>query len=141
MELNRKDALEMATELGIDFKKTAKTTALVGMINELTGKEYSYDNGKGETEKIVDTNKTDEDTVFCMIHSNDRDNDETEVVGSVNGETYQVLIGEEINFPKRFLPSLNNAVMEVKTAILDEAGQPTGKYRERKVKRYVLERL
>ena len=145
MELTRADALEMAEELGIEHHKTAKTDYVVKLINELTDGDHTVADPKSpkieEGEDKPETKPENEDTVFCMIHSNDRDNEEVEVVGSVNGETYQAQIGEETNFPKKFLPSIECAVMEVKVAILDDAGQPTGKYKERKVKRYVIERL
>jgi len=146
--LTRDEAIEMATDLDIDFKKTHKTTYIIKLINDLTGNDYKE---KGEHEEKNDKkqakNKDDatkvgeEDTVRCIIHSNDRDNEETEVVGSVNGKTYQAQIGEEIDFPKEFIPSIKDAVIEVKMAILDDSGQPTGKYKERKQPRFVIERV
>jgi len=141
MDLNRAAALELADKMGIEYKKTVKTNDLITMINQVTGEEYGYDNGKGETTKIVDKKVVHKDTVLCMIHSNDRDNEETEVVGSLNGETFQAMIGEEFEFPKKFIPAIKDAVMEIQTAILNDAGEPTGKYRERRQPRYVIERI
>lgn len=131
-ELTRAEVLEKAKDLGIEHHKSAKTTAVAKMVEDLTGETYEL---KKNVEPVTSG------TIRCIIHSNDRENDEREVRGSLNGETWRALIGEEIEFPKKFLPCLDGAVEEQRVSVLDEAGQPTGKYKDRKHKRYILERV
>jgi len=136
-EVTRSEAFELADDLGIDYNKNMKTVDLIKKIELVTGEKYkAVKEPKKETEK-----KSDSDTVRCIIHSNDKDNDEYEVVGSVNGETFQALIGVEVDFPKKFIPALDGAFHEEKVAELDDDGNPTGKYKTRIHKRYILERL
>ncbi len=159
-ELTRDQAKAKAAELGIDHDSRAKTTAIIAAINDVTGETYTIaaptdtaaapvvtpavttmaavttSGSTGET-----TAAAGDDTIHCIIHSNDKDNDEVEVTGMLNGETYQAQLGEEVDFPKKFLPSINLAKEKQTIAILDKAGNPTGEYKTRWHKRYIIERL
>lgn len=137
-EITRDEAFALAEELGVDVNKNLNGPQLAKKLTLVTGEEYSVIKS-GETKQ--EAKKGDGDTIRCIIHSNDRDNDEVEVVGSVNGEFFQAQIGEEIDFPKKFIAALDGAYYDERVAVLDEDGNPTGKYKERRVKRYILERL
>jgi len=132
--MKREDLLKKATELGIDYDKRVKTTKLLEMVNTVSGENYTID--EPEEKKEVTTTKTpkNNETIRAIIHSGDRDNDEVEAVGCVNGETFQFQIGVEIDFPIRFLPSLSGAVIKESIAIFDDSGMPTGKTKIRKSK-------
>ena len=133
--MERKDVLARAEELGIELShKTEKTASVIKKIEDLTGEKIVVETVK-KTEKEVS------DTVRCIIHSNDKDNDEIEAYFGINGDNIQVLLGEEIDFPKKFLPCVSDASVEEKIAILNDAGEVTGKYRERVRKNYILERV
>ena len=134
MALDRKEVLARAKDLGIEHHKTAKTTAIAKMIEDLTGDILDV-----ETPKVKEDKGS--DTIRCIIHSNDKDNDELEAVGSLNGETWQVILGEEIDFPKKFVTCIRDAYVDTKIAILDEDGQPTGKYKERRRQNFIIEKL
>lgn len=169
--LTRDEAKETATKLGIEFNVRAKTVAIIALINEATGEEYTVkdetviepvkspitttadvglDTVIPEADTVEDeageagstTGEVDGgDTVRCIIHSNDRDNAETEIRGGLNGETFRAQIGEEIDFPVKFMPCITDATADKQKAILNDDGQPTGKYKKYKHKRYILERV
>jgi len=130
MTLNREDALAKAKELGIVHKKNAKTASLIKLIGDLTGETY--------TEEKKENPKT-EGFTRCIIHSNDRDNDEAEMTVGLNGEMVQIQIGEEIELPNRFLGVIKDASILRHISVLDEAGQPTGKTKQRNEPRYIVE--
>ena len=139
-EITRDEAFDLAEELGLDISKNTSSKHVAKKLSLVTGEEYEIVKSE-ETKEAAKTAKDDDDTLRCIIHSNDRDNDEIEVVGSVNGEFFQAQIGEEIDFPKKFIPALDGAYYDERVAVLDDDGNPTGKYKERRVKRYILERL
>ncbi len=162
----REEVLAKAKELGIDHDKRIKTSQLVGKIETVLGKAMEYEtadpekqpsnmttttNLNGAEGKAILTDNTKEleaadvpkgaETVRCIIHSGDRDNDLLEVVGCVNGEQYQALLGVEVDFPIKFLPSLQGAVTKKHIHVFDEHGNPTKERRVKWEKRFVLERL
>jgi len=128
--LNREQVLTKAKDLGIVHDKRARTDAVLKLINELTGED-----NKAEVKKPIKT----EGFTRCMIHSNDRDNDEVEMTLGLNGEMLQIQIGEEIELPNRFIPVLKDAVIIRHVSVLDSDGNPTGKKKVRKEPRYILE--
>ncbi len=133
MALDRKAVFARAEDLGIEFKKNASTKSIAKMIEDLTGEEIEVE----KTEPAI----KESGIIRCIIHSNDKDNDEIEVYGGLNGKNFQVQIGEEIDFEEKFLPCINDAFVDKQVAILDEDGNPTGKYKNRRFKRYIIERL
>jgi len=130
MTLNREDALAKAKELGIVHPKNAKTATILKLIGDLTGETF--------TEEKKEKPKT-EGITRCIIHSNDRDNNETEMTIGLNGEMIQVQIGEEIELPNKFLGVIKDASPTVSVSVLDEEGNPTGKTKTRNNPRYIVE--
>ena len=167
----REEILAKAKELGIDHDKRMASRLLVEKIETVLGKAMVFTTadpetpvGKPEPASNMTTTATigattsegfdpkkgkeldleeeqKEDTVRCIIHSGDRDNDLIEVVGCVNGESYQALIGVEIDFPVKFLPSIKDAVVKEHIHIFDEHGNPTKEIRIRHHKRFIIERI
>ncbi len=160
----REEVVAKAKELGIDHDKRISTKKLVSKIETVLGKSMEFetpdpeavksnmtttsniagapkagfDEEKGEELEAV---PEEEETVRCIIHSGDRDNDLQEVTGCVNGEDYQALIGVEVDFPVKFLPSLKDAVIKEHIHIFDEHGNPTKEVRIRYHKRFIVEKI
>ena len=134
--MNRKEVLAKAKELGIELShKSEKTESIAKKIADLTGEPV-------EVEKADTPSKNaSSDTVRCIIHSNDKDNDELSAYFGVNGENIRIQLGEEVDFPKKFIPAVNDAYVDEKIAILNDKGEVTGRYKERRRKNYILERL
>jgi len=132
--LNREQVLAKAKDLGIVHDKRAKTKAILKMINDLTGENHE------ETKR--EPIKT-EGFTRCIIHSNDRDNDEIEMTIALlddsDNQRVQVIIGEEIELDNKFIPVLKDAIIERHVSVLDEDGEPTGKTKLRKESRYIIE--
>ena len=135
MKLDRAAILEKAKSLGIEHHKTAKTAAIAKMITDLTGEEFEAATPKGKVKAA------DSDTIRAIIHSGDRENDERFAYFGINGKNINIEIGEEVDFPKIFLSCVHDANVDEKIAILDAKGEVTGKYKERKRKNYILERI
>lgn len=131
MTLTREQSLEKAKELNIVHGKRDKTSKVIGLINDLTGGDFT----EAKAEKAPST----DGLLKCIIHSGDRDNDEKELVGSINGDTFQVKLGEEVELPRKYLPAIKDAVIEHQEAILNDKNEPTGKTRTRQLKRYIVE--
>lgn len=135
-KINRDEALTLAQDLGIVHDKRIKTGTLIKKINDLTGKDYE--------EVEVKKEKT-EGTTRCIIHSNDRDNDETEMTVAVldgsKNERVQIAIGEEVELENKFIPVINDAIIERKVSIFDAEGNPTNKTKTRFEKRYIIEKV
>lgn len=138
-EITRDEAFKIGEDLGLDLSNRLQNKQLEKKLNLVTGEEYKI--AKSDKGEKKEEDKKESDTIRCIIHSNDRDNDEYEVVGSVNGEFFQAQIGVEIDFPKKFVPSLEGAQYTEMISEFDEDGNPTGKYKERIVKRYIIERV
>jgi len=132
--LDREQVLAKALDLGIAHNKRAKTVAILKMINDLTGESHVE-----EKKKTVKT----EGFTRCIIHSNDKDNDEAEMTLALlddsDNQRIQVKIGEEFKLDNKFIPVLKDAVIERHISVLDEAGEPTGKTKIRKEPRYIME--
>jgi len=129
-EMTREQVLAEAKRLGIVHDKRAKSEAILKLITSLTGEENTIKKKKAiEVEGIL----------RCIIHSQDRENDEAKIEGSVNGEYYEAPIGVEIQLPKKFIPSIKDAVVETKISVLDEEGKPTGKTQIKKYPRFIIE--
>ena len=79
-------------------------------------------------------------TKKVIIHSNDRENDEKEVIGTYNGIAFQIPIGQEYDIPEGILGVLKDA-QEVKHKSEIKDGLPTGKTVEVKVPRYIIEQV
>lgn len=75
----------------------------------------------------------------CIIHSNDRENDEKMFEGNLNGEPVRVVLGEEIDFPNRYKTLIKGSTIETKEPILEEDGTPSGKYKDIRRPRYIIE--
>lgn len=132
--LDREEILAKAKTLGIVHDKRAKSQSILKMIEDLTGESFSI--------KKAQEAKT-EGFTKCIIHSNDRDNDEVEMTlavldGSKN-ERVLIQIGEEINLENKFITVLKDAVIDRSISILDDDGEPTGKTKMRKEPRYIME--
>ena len=134
--MERKDVLARAKELGIELRhKTEKTVDIIKKIEDLTGEKTIIET------KPAPKEDTESDTIRAIIHSNDRDNDFVDAYVGINGENATFPLGEEIDFPKKFLPCIQDAVANEKIAILDAKGAVTGEYKERVRKNYILERV
>lgn len=150
--MERAEVLERAKELGIEHDKRIGTEKLASMIESVTGESLGY-TAKEPTVVMTTTGtltnsnvtttavKAGEATIRCIIHSGDRDNTETEMTGSVNGEPFQCQLGVEIDLPVKFIPSFDGAVIEKHVYGFDEDGNPTKKNHVRLEKLYIIERL
>jgi hypothetical protein len=78
--------------------------------------------------------------IKVIIHSNDRENDEPEVFASINGKAYQIKTGEEVEVSQSVINTLKNAV-EIKHEAEMKDGEPTGKTKETKKPRYIVEKV
>ncbi len=135
--MERKDVLERAKELGIELRhKTEKTVDIIKKIEDLTGEKIILN---ANTTAPKEDKKS--DTIRAIIHSNDKDNDYVDAYVGVNGDNATFPLGEEIDFPKKFLPCIQDAVTKEKIAILDAKGAVTGEYKTRIRKNYILERI
>lgn len=130
--LDREAALAKAKELGIVHDKRAKTKAIIKMITDLSGETFE--------EKAVEKPVT-EGTTRCIIHSNDRDNDEVEMTVGLNGEMLQIQIGEEVQLPNKYIGVIKCASIKRTTSVLNEDGEPTGKRKVRMEPRYIIEKV
>ncbi len=139
--MERAELLAKAKELGIEHDKRAKNTAIAALIETVTGEKIEITTKIVEPPKKEPVKEQEDGMIRCIIHSGDRDNDEVEVVGSVNGETYQAPIGIEIDFPVKFLPSIHGAVQKETIVGKDADGTPNGKKTIRWHKRYIIEKL
>jgi len=128
--LNREQVLAKAKELGIVHDKRASTKNILKMINDLTGEEHTLEEQKQT--KLDGFTK-------CIIHSNDRENDEPEMTVGLNGEIVQIQIGEEVTLDNKFIGVIRDAVIERHVPVLDKDGEPTGKNKIRKEPRYIIE--
>lgn len=77
-------------------------------------------------------------TKKVIVHSNDRENDEPEIFVGLNGKTFQIKTGEEVEISNSVIAVLKQAV-EVKHEAEMKDGQPTGKTKEVKKPRYIVE--
>ena len=148
--MERAEILAKAKELGIDHQKNIQTAKLVEKIETVTGESLGYEpkpdsnittadlKGAGETK--LNTKKGDK-TIRVVIHSGDKDNDETEMVGCVNGEPFQCQIGVEIDLPVKFLPAFDGAIIERHVHKFDEDGNPLKGTTIKKEKLYIVERV
>lgn len=81
-----------------------------------------------------------DDCIRCIVHSNDRENEETEMSGNLNCiEPFQVQLGEVVDLPKRYIPVVRGAVEKRHIPVMGEDGLPTGKINIRKHPRYIIE--
>jgi len=128
--LNREQVLAKAKELGIVHDKRASTKNILKMINDLTGEEHTMEERKQP--KL-------EGFTRCIIHSNDRENDEVEMTVGLNGDIVQIQIGEEVELANKYIGVIRDAVIERHVPILDKDNEPTGKNKIRKEPRYIIE--
>ena len=150
--VSRKDLLQAADDLGISYGKRETSTSIAKKIKDVSGEDYQVeaaapaaiaDKVKAATEareaapevKALKEN----DMIRCIIHPQDAEDKMKVVKGHLNGERFEAPLRTEIDFPRKFLPCIKDAVHEVKEAILNEEGNPTGKYIDRVVKRYIME--
>jgi len=134
--MERKDVLARAKELGIEIKhKTEKTASIIEKIEALTGEKIIVETVKATAPK------KESDTIRCIIHCNDKDNDMTQGYFGINGDNFQCPLGEEIEMPKKFLPCIQDAYVDELIAVLNAKGEATGEYKERRRKNYILERV
>lgn len=147
--MNREDVLVKAKELGLEHAKNIQTAKLVDMIESVTGEDLGYvakpqnmttSNSLAGGKTKIKTKKG-EETVRVIIHSGDRDNDETQMEGCVNGEVFQCQIGVELDLPVKFLPSFDGAVIERHVHKFDEDGNPLKGTTTKKEKLYIVERV
>jgi hypothetical protein len=145
VKLTREELFEKAAELGIDAQRTEKSAVIAARIEALMGEDIEVIKTpkREKTEKVrkVDDAPKGEETIRCIIHSNDKDNDLTQETFVVNGKNVFVKLGEEIEFPVWAIPAVEDARVEETIAILDDKGQATGRYKKRWRKNYILERL
>lgn len=152
-----------ADRLEIEYNPRIKSEQLLGMVNTMTGEEHTMADAKPAAPANVttstsvgagtppppppeenegDDNETGEDleaTTRCIIHSNDRENEEKMFEGNLNGEPVRVVIGEEIDFPNKYKTLIKGAVVETKIPLYDEDGTPNGKFKEVRKPRYIIE--
>jgi len=81
------------------------------------------------------------DRTKVIVRSFDRENDELESFISVNGRTYQIRLGEEVELKKEVLDVLKDAKMTTYINEFDDKGIPTKKVKERVIPRYLIETL
>jgi len=78
-------------------------------------------------------------TKKVIVHGNDRENDEREIVVGVNGELSQILIGQEVELSNGVISAIKNAYYEIDEHKLDKDGNPTKEKVKRKIARYIVE--
>lgn len=125
MAKTRDEMIEELKNAGETVAFNIKTEALVGKYTTVFGEALETPKKSGK-KKVV-------------IHSNDRENDEVEVVVGINGVLHQIKIGEEVEVDPSIIKVLNNAVETRYESVLDGKGQPTGEIKEVPRKRYLVE--
>lgn len=165
-QFTREQIKEELTKLEVEFNTRDKSENLLAMLNTMTGEEHTFlaaaptqpvqtppnvttsaSLGAGSTPPVVTeettttppVEKDPNETIRCIIHSNDRENEEKMFEGHLNGKAIRVKLGEEIDFPVRFKSLIQGAVVETKIPLLDEDGTPNGKYKEVRRPRYIIE--
>ena len=76
-----------------------------------------------------------------IVRSFDRENDENEVFVSVNGDTYQIKLGEEVEIKPEVIEALKNASMTIYVNEFDDRGMPTKGTKEKVIPRYLVEKI
>ena len=74
-----------------------------------------------------------------IVHSNDRENNEPEVFVGINGKTFLIKTGEEVELTNSVISVLKSAIEVKHESILDAKRQPTGEIKEVKRPRYIIE--
>lgn len=100
---------------------------------------YLANKAAEEKAALDEASAYDQGTTRCIIHSNDRENDEQMFEGNLNGEPVRVVLGEEIDFPNRYKTLIKGSTVETKEPILEEDGTPSGKYKDIRRPRYIIE--
>lgn len=77
--------------------------------------------------------------VKVIIHSNDRENEEADMVVGLNGKLHRIKIGEEVEIDPSLIKVIKNALETRYVSVLDKKGQPTGEVIEKPRKRYLIE--
>lgn len=165
-QFTRDELKAEADRLEIEYNPRIKSEQLLGMVNALAGEEHTMaDNapkpaanvttsssvGAGTPPAPVETvpenaaataiEADPEATIRCIIHSNDRENEEKMFEGNLNGTPVRVELGEEIDFPVKYRTLIQGAVVETKIPLLDEDGTPNGKYKDVRRPRYIIEQV
>jgi len=76
-----------------------------------------------------------------IIRSYDRENDEFEAFVGVNGKSYQIKLGEEVEIDETVRTVLKSAMMVKHEPLRDAKGELTGKMKEVSVPRYIIEKV
>lgn len=124
----------------IEELKNAGENVAHNIKDENLEKKYAekFEAAKGETgEEKPSAKKTGKRRV--IIHSNDRENDEADMVVGLNGKLHRIKIGEEVEIDTSLIKVINNALETIHVSVLDKKGQPTGEVVEKKRKRYLIE--
>lgn len=74
-----------------------------------------------------------------IIHSNDRENDEKDMVVGHKGQLHRIQVGEEVEIDVELIGVINDAVEERNVSVIDKEGNPTGEIVVKPRKRYIVE--
>jgi len=139
MELTRAEIIEKLEDMGVPYNKKHQTKLLAKQLSTLIDEEVKVVKA---TEKPAASEPEERKTIRCIIHSNDRMNEEHEIKGSVNGKMFQAQLGVEIDLPVELIPAIEDAAGEESVPNVDEngniiPGQPKKVFR----KRFIIERV
>lgn len=131
---------EMIDELRNAGENVAHNIGDENLKSKYDAKFGSAGTGTGEDTGSTDTTATKKPSkVKVIIHSNDRENDEVDMVVGLNGTLHRIKLGEEVEIDKSLIKVIKNATETRYVSVLDKKGQPTGEVIERPRKRYLIE--
>jgi len=126
---------EEATELGINYPHNITESTLAKKV--AAAKEEA-----GELPEVEDENEekpAKKKTRAVIIHSNDRENEEADMVIGHKGELHKIQVGEKIDLDVELIGVLKDAVETKHVSVLDKKGEPTGEIIEKPRPRYIVE--
>lgn len=139
----REEMMQELRDAGETVAHNIKTASLVDRYNERFGisEEDNADSfipmPTPEVPKTPTAPKA--KTKKVIIHSNDRENDEPDMIVGHKGEVHKIKIGEEVDLDIELIAVIKDAVETKHVSVLDKTGQPTGEIVEKPRPRYLTE--